>query len=108
MFPHGHTDRNDAANCFFCSCFRNVPKVKECDITCLFCYYRGTICSYPTHVVVEQQSSSGHALSYVRKCMCHGKNSRLLFNKIVTIHGRQNTQSLVFSVFVSHYYWSFH
>jgi len=109
VVPYGHTDRNDAANCCFCSCFTNVPKVKECYITSLFCYCRCTICSCPTHAVAEQQSSSGCTLSYIRNCIWHDKTFRLLFNKIVTNHGRQNTQSLVFfPMFVSHYYWSFH
>jgi len=105
VVPYRQTDRNDAANCCFCSCFTNV---KECDITCFFCYCRGTICSCPMHVVAEQQSSNGHTLSYIRNCICHDKTSRLLFNKIVTNHVRQNSQSLVFSTCVSHYYWSFH
>ena len=65
-------------------------------LKCLFCYCRGTICSCPTHVVAEQQSSSGHTLSYIRNCIWHDKTSRLLFNKVVTNHSRQNTQSLVF------------
>jgi len=108
VVPYGHTDRNDATNCCFSSCFTNVPKVKECDITCLFCYCRGAICSCPTPVVAEQQSSSGHTLSYIRNCIWHAKASWLLFNKIVTNHVRQNAQTLVFTMFVSHYYWSFH
>jgi hypothetical protein len=107
VVPYGHTNRNDAANCCFCSCFTNVPKLKECDIMCLFRYCSGTICSCPTYVVAEQQSSSGHTLSYIRNCIWHVKTSRL-FDKIVTNHIRQNDESLVFSMFVSHYYWSFH
>lgn len=108
MVPYGQTDISDAADCYFCSCFTNAPKVNECDIMCLFCYCRGTTCSCPMRVVAEQESSNGHTLSYIRNCIWHDKTSRLLFNKIVTNHGRYNAQSLVVSMFASHYCWSFH
>jgi hypothetical protein len=90
------TDRYDEANCCFSTCFTNVPKVKECDFMCLFCYRRGTTCSCPTHVVAEQQSSSGHTLSYIRNCIWHDKSSRFLLRKVFTNYSKKCS---VFSLF---------
>lgn len=62
------------------------------------------------HVLHMQLLNSRVAMDIpcIRNCIWRDKSSRLLFNKIVKNHDRQHAESLVFSLFVSHYYWSFH